>query len=602
MKRRFVVRTQLFLLGAVLVLLLGRVFVFTGDSSKLITLDDLDSRSLSHASFAVHKPVRMSVQATGSFEALPAAGIPGKLAAYGWILNRSARKVVWEMAPETVAHTRGLLAARTDTISLEPGVYDVFFSAYGSGEKPRKSGSFFRRIVGPAVRWQNEHSKWQMALHPVGAFEGVVEKLDESDARERPSEALWSSAPMHDKQRSNFVFEVVRPVQLQAYAVGEWRDGPADHSWIDNVTTGETVWKMDPSNTRPAGGSPVNRLADESIRLEPGIYRAIAETNGRHAFDDWNVGPPYDPLSWGLTLLLSHPQDTLLVRPFDPWAMRTPLVGLTRVPHDNHRTRKFSIRKPVDVMVYAVGEITDTDRYDYGWLENETTGQIVWDMNGARTSSAGGDHKNRLETAFLTLAPGDYALHYRTDDSHNYDDWNSDPPDHPERWGVTLFPVAPSVDSGAFALAGSVNIENTARDWEGPAGALRPPLPPMPIPGNVLVIRNLLRNEEDVREPFELDRDTEVFIRAVGEISMSGRYDYGWIERADTREIVWEMTWQNTTPAGGDERNRMFAGLVRLPAGSYVARFKTDLSHAFKDFGDARPDHPEAWGIVISRP
>ena len=98
---------------------------------------------------------------------------------------------------------------------------------------------------------------------------------------------------------------------------------------------------------------------------------------------------------------------------------------------------------------------------------------------------------------------------------------------------------------------------------------------------------------------FELDREAKLHIQAVGEITFSSQYDYGWIERVDDGDIVWEMLLDNTQPAGGAERNRRFDGVVTLSPGRYVARFITDASHHYGFFGDEAPDDPEAWGITV---
>jgi hypothetical protein len=36
------------------------------------------------------------------------------------------------------------------------------------------------------------------------------------------------------------------------------------------------------------------------------------------------------------------------------------------------------------------------------------------------------------------LPAGEYILRFESDDSHSYGDWNADPPDDPEAWGVTV--------------------------------------------------------------------------------------------------------------------------------------------------------------------
>jgi hypothetical protein len=118
-------------------------------------------------------------------------------------------------------------------------------------------------------------------------------------------------------------------------------------------------------------------------------------------------------------------------------------------------------------------------------------------------------------------------------------------------------------------------------------------------PGVPLVDLTGLGNREHLSAPFTFDGEGFLRIRAVGEVSLSGQYDYGWIEHAETGETVWEMTWQNTIPAGGDDRNRMFVGTLSLAPGTYTVYFTTDFSHAYGDFADSPPNDPEAWGIRV---
>jgi len=54
------------------------------------------------------------------------------------------------------------------------------------------------------------------------------------------------------------------------------------------------------------------------------------------------------------------------------------------------------------------------------------------------TSHAGGASKNRMINKTIRLDPGEYTLHYRTDGSHDFDDWNDDPPWDPYHWGIIV--------------------------------------------------------------------------------------------------------------------------------------------------------------------
>ncbi len=42
----------------------------------------------------------------------------------------------------------------------------------------------------------------------------------------------------------------------------------------------------------------------------------------------------------------------------------------------------------------------------------------------------------------VTLPPGQYVVHYRTDNSHHYESFSNEAPDDPEAWGITIHYVA----------------------------------------------------------------------------------------------------------------------------------------------------------------
>jgi len=91
--------------------------------------------------------------------------------------------------------------------------------------------------------------------------------------------------------------------------------------------------------------------------------------------------------------------------------------------------------------ILVIGEGRDGDMYDYGWIE-DAGGQTVWKMKYDETDPAGGSEKNRVFDGVISLPAGNYVLRYRSDGSHSYNDWNADPPDDPESWGISVFRMA----------------------------------------------------------------------------------------------------------------------------------------------------------------
>lgn len=168
-------------------------------------------------------------------------------------------------------------------------------------------------------------------------------------------------------------------------------------------------------------------------------------------------------------------------------------------------------------------------------------------------------------------------VHYTSDGSHSYDNWNASPPAEERYWGVSVFPAS-----------GRLNPADVG-PFERPSGGT--------------VVAELVRvdNDESARATFRLSRETRLRIYAIGEGSRGEMSDFGWIEDADGRRMLWEMKYDETDPAGGARKNRVFDGIITLPAGEYVLRFRTDGSHAYGDWNDDPPDDPESWGITVFR-
>jgi hypothetical protein len=108
-----------------------------------------------------------------------------------------------------------------------------------------------------------------------------------------------------------------------------------------------------------------------------------------------------------------------------------------------------------------------------------------------------------------------------------------------------------------------------------------------------------LGDNETVSEGFTLDEPMDVRIFAVGEGRQDAMFDRGWILDATTRQPVWTMEFEETQHAGGSSKNRLFDGVVRLDAGSYIVNFRTDGSHAYDDWNGSPPMEAEFWGITV---
>jgi len=96
-----------------------------------------------------------------------------------------------------------------------------------------------------------------------------------------------------------------------------------------------------------------------------------------------------------------------------------------------------------------------------------------------------------------------------------------------------------------------------------------------------------------------LDRPTEVDLYVEGEAREDTEFDTGWIINADTHAKIYRMTWRDSAPAGGAEKNRMAHVTRTLPAGRYAAFYATDDSHDALGWNASPPHDPDAWGLLL---
>jgi hypothetical protein len=245
---------------------------------------------------------------------------------------------------------------------------------------------------------------------------------------------------VRDEEYLSQGFTLKKPLNLHVYSLGEGRDGDMfDYGWIVNTKTREKVWIMDYYDTEPAGGSSKNRIFDGILKLEPGNYMVYYITDDSHAYRDWNESPPYDKKHWGLTITVldenySDGDITEYVEEKDA----SLLAQIIHVRDDENRRSRFTLREDGHVHIYALGEGSDGEMYDYCWIENWNTGRVVWEMTYRKTERAGGARKNRLFDDRIYLEAGDYVIYYESDDSHSFNDWNARPPHDPFNWGVTV--------------------------------------------------------------------------------------------------------------------------------------------------------------------
>jgi hypothetical protein len=236
-------------------------------------------------------------------------------------------------------------------------------------------------------------------------------------------------------------FTLLRPVTVRIYAIGEGSGGEMhDRGWITNADTRKKVWVMEYDKTTHAGGAQKNRQADETVTLEKGHYLLYFSTDDSHAYKSWNSPQPSHPEMWGVSLFLAKgAADRAAVQPYERGEEVGVIAKLTRMGDMEDARKSFKLDRPTEVRILAMGESTGNKLHDFAWIEDARTRKTVWKMDIRGTQHAGGGQKNRVQTATITLPPGEYVLRYESDDSHSFGHWNAAPPDDPDAWGITIY-------------------------------------------------------------------------------------------------------------------------------------------------------------------
>jgi hypothetical protein len=587
--------------GVILLILLAAVVIFAQDDRvAIVDLKDFTDVEVRAAGFSLARDLEVRVIASGGGDRSMIREMidddeNSGMYAYGWIIDAATRDVVWMMDLHNTSGRRNRRATE-QTVRLKAGAYEVYYAAWGyvrsSGfsyssanidrRKPDRRGGNVISIFGRDFEDLREEfmdmakTEWGIEVD-VDLKDAEAVKTFKAPAPFR--QTLFSAIGVGDNASIRKTITVTRDVSVRIYALGEGRDRDElfDHGWLLNVDTRQRVWDMQGARVLRAGGARKNMLSDVDLTLEKGTYELVYVSDDSHSSDDWNDRPPTDPLAYGVTIFLEKESDRPAVKVEEGiTADKNLIVEIVRVGDDEHRSASFTLKKETKVHVYALGERSGDGRMaDHGWIVDANTREKVWRMDERRSVHAGGASKNRLVDEIISLPAGSYTVHYQTDDSHSYEDWNSGKPFDDERWGITLRGAGKDFDPKSVSV-----------------GAIPPPK-------NVVAEIVRVRDDRHERRRFTLDSVTRVRIVAVGEGSGDEMADYGWIEESSSRRVVWEMTYRMTDHAGGARKNRIVETRLTLEPGEYVLHYRTDDTHAFGDWNSDPPDDPEAWGIRV---
>jgi hypothetical protein len=368
--------------------------------------------------FKIDTPQKVDIYAIGE-------GFLGKMHDYAWLTNAETHESVWKMEEYKTEHAGGAAKNRQikASVTLKPGSYLAHYKSDGSH----------------SFRTWNANPPYD--IYHYGLIIKAADKdfdystIEKFEAPKKNS--VVNLTKIGDYAYKEAAFELSQKSQIHIEALGEGRNGDMyDYGWITNAKNGDMVWKMEFEDTRHAGGSSKNRIFDDNITLKKGVYIVHYQSDDSHSYEGWNEAKPQNHRKWGISIYSLGNAKSLNSGKFQNDRILVELVG---IGDSEHIKKQFSITEPMTIRVYALGEGTWEDMYDYGWIVNAETGKMVWKMKYSKTNYAGGAKKNRKVNTSITLNPGKYIVHYKSDDSHSTYDWNDDPPRDRGRWGITIY-------------------------------------------------------------------------------------------------------------------------------------------------------------------
>ncbi len=568
---------------------LFNVAFFVQAQNKSVELKNIPEKQVSVAGFILNSSKTISIKAVGAGDTKPLKRVHNfqgdkfNLYAYAWIINSTSRMMVWRMTIDNTKKDWWDKWNRTfeGEINLPKGRYELYFSAvepayFNMDEGFFSLGRLFDKIIGDDTWWEDHSKKWMCRVS------GVDDTLNENDVQAylkkiRAKDIVYI-AGMDGQSFVESEFSLQDTLQVEIYAIGEGYKGKMyDYGMLINKDTRHKIWEMRESETEYAGGAVKNRLDRRKLTLNPGNYVAYFKSDGSHSLEGWNANPPYDPLFWGFTIRVDEKQYNPESIKKVPYKKKEPFVQLTRVGDDKNLQKSFTLEQPAWIKIWAIGEGSDDEMADYGWITNSQNGETVWKMEYEKTEHAGGSSKNREFLGTVHFDKGNYLLHFRTDDSHSYGDWNARPPDSPKNWGISLYLLSKE-DSSAL---------------------VHPVIAAKNVKSEILVQLTKIGDDEHRMKQLVLKKPTHLHILCLGEGRDGEMFDYGWIENMETRETVWKMNYNETQRAGGARKNRRVDSYIFLSAGTYRIHYKSDDSHSYRSWNDDSPDNVNDWGITV---
>jgi hypothetical protein len=395
----------------------------------LVAVLEPENNAYEQVSFALSEETELEIYSIGEYWSAK-----DEMVDWGWIEDARTGKHVWDMDYDNTDLAGGAEKNRRfrGRLSLPEGEYTVH---YVTDDSHTYDG------------WNSappyDPDGWGIRVYPVRTADR--ENIEVRAGAPKVS-TIVRLAGIGDNELVSRAFRLSEPAKLQIYALGEYsryQDHMVDYGWVESLDDDEkTVWIMSGSNTEPAGGDDKNRQFCGAVQFEPGEYVVWYASDGSHSYGDgWNASPPHDQKAYGITISLAEgdlDKDVVKLIDIRKDQPHGQLISVMCDEDDSECEGHFTLASAARVRIRGMGEGSRHGMVDYGWIENRNTGDIVWEMTYRKTRHAGGAEKNREVDQIILMDKGKYSVYFVTDGSHSPEQWNSEPPDPPVRWGIRI--------------------------------------------------------------------------------------------------------------------------------------------------------------------
>ena len=285
------------------------------------------------------------------------------------------------------------------------------------------------------------------------------------------------------------------------------------------------------------------------------------------------------------------------------WA-QSPVVDLRNFHPREVKSAVFTLASPQDLRVEAVGAEGSDNRGTFSWITamwnprddrrqpwrgnawilDLRTRKVAWELIESATERGG--HDTRVFSGTVRLPAGDYEAFFG---SFPTTYWTNDDREQSSVERMTSWLADQGFDEFRLTITGSAKVLSGAA-----ATAVR-----RGFADGAIVALAGDGSQRYLETGFALDRPTAIDVYAVGEAREDAEFDTGWIVNADTHEKIWRLTWRDSSPAGGAQKNRVARVSRTLPPGRYAAFYATDDSHDPREWNAPPPHDPAAWGLTI---